>query len=279
MKDLRTLPEDIYNLFDPNIQHTVNEENIDNMLGELKSLLMARLGKRSDNDHSNLRFSNIGQPDRKLWYLVNGTKQEELTPQTYFKFLYGDVIEQLIVFLAKEAGHEVSHEQAEVEVEGVKGHLDCVIDGVTVDVKSASPFGFAKFQDGRLFEEDPFGYVKQLAGYANVVTPETGGAFLAFNKVNGEICILNLGPSMLTGNKPEDRITHLKEMVKLPEPPAKCYPDVPDGKSGNMKLGTACSYCNFKAKCWDNLRGFAYSTGPRYLTKVKLLPKPPEFPV
>jgi hypothetical protein len=276
-KNLATLPEDIYNLFDPNTKHEVNEENIDSMLGELKSLLISNLGGRGDSDHSGLRFSNIGRPDRQLWYTVNGAEREELTPQTYFKFLYGHVIEQLIVFLAKEAGHEVTHEQAEVEVEGIKGHLDCVIDGVTVDVKSAAPFSFQKFENGKLYEDDPFGYIKQLTGYANVVTPDTGAAFLAFNKVSGEICIMNVGQSIVASNKPADRIKYLKEMVVQPTPPERCYEPVADGKSGNMKLPTGCSYCQFKWKCWDNLRGFAYSGGPRFLTRVVKVPDVPEF--
>ena len=71
----------------------------------------------------------------------------------------------------------------------------------------------------------------------------------------------------------------MKEVVAHDEPPARCHEAVPDGKSGNRKLGINCSYCSHKARCWadindgQGLRTFIYSTGPRYLTDVVKLPK------
>ena len=55
--------------------------------------------------------------------------------------------------------------------------------------------------------------------------------------------------------------------------PNRAFSDVPDGKSGNMKLGTQCSYCEFKKVCWPDLKTYIYSSGPRYLTKVVREPK------
>ena len=43
--------------------------------------------------------------------------------------------------LASISGHKVTQQQKQVEVEGVKGHQDCFIDGVLVDCKSASGRG------------------------------------------------------------------------------------------------------------------------------------------
>jgi hypothetical protein len=40
--------------------------------------------------------------------------------------------------------------------------MDCIIDGEVVDVKTASGYGFRKFKDGTLPEEDTFGYMAQL---------------------------------------------------------------------------------------------------------------------
>ena len=53
-----------------------------------------------------------------------------------------------------------------MEVEGVTGHQDCIIDGVVVDCKSASGVGFDKFKHNKLAEDDPFGYVAQISAYA-----------------------------------------------------------------------------------------------------------------
>lgn len=61
--------------------------------------------------------------------------------------------------------------------------------------------------------------------------------------------------------------------------PRRAFKDVPDGKSGNRKLDVNCSYCPVKRKCWPNLRGFAYSYGPVYLTHVAREPNVPEFEV
>ena len=31
--------------------------------------------------------------------------------------------------------------------------------------------------------------------------------------------------------------------MSLDTPPEKCYPNVPEGKAGNMKLNKGCFYC------------------------------------
>ena len=74
-----------------------------------------------------------------------------------------------------------------------------------------------------------------------------------------------------------DRIKHVKKLVELPTPPEVCYESIADGKSGNQKLAVGCSYCSYKKQCWPSVRGFAYSTGPRFLVEVVNEPKVPEI--
>src|SRR3546814_20158163 len=76
---------------------------------------------------------------------------------------------------------------------------------------------------------------------------------------------------------PQEKITHLKEVIEQEEPPPLCHQPVPDGKSGNLKLPTPCGYCAHKWRCHPDLRAFAYSNGPRYLTKVAKVPDVQEF--
>jgi len=276
--ELKTLPKDIYGLFDPDKDHVPSEENLEEFTTNLKELLRHRLAKY-EPPVSPLRFSALGKPNRQVWYdahPIEGGK-EKLVPKTYIKFLYGDIIEQLILFLAKEAGHEVSHTQEQVEVGGVKGHIDAIVDSVVVDVKSASPYGYKKFEQNTITEDDPFGYVAQLSGYADVLTPGKAGAWIANDKVAGDICVTPLAPVVIKHHAPGPRIEELKEIIASDTPPERCYEDVPDGKSGNRKLGTGCSYCSHKFRCWDGLRGFAYSTGPRFLTHVEREPDVPEI--
>ena len=233
--------------------------------------MRTRLAKREASTDP-LRFSSLGKKDRQIWHIAKGTPSEKMQPNTFMKFLYGDIIELIVLFLAKEAGHTVENEQGEVEVEGVKGHIDALIDGRVVDVKSASSFGFQKFKNHKLLEDDPFGYVQQLSGYSNVLTPEEAPAFLAVDKVTGNMHVMELSTSITTTHPPLDRIQHLKKIVASSEPPPHCYDTVPDGKSGNMKLDTGCGYCQFKNSCYPGLRTFIYSNGPMYLTRVVKLP-------
>lgn len=276
-KTLDTLVADIYDLFDPDKGHEPNEDNLNEFAENMKQLLRQRLAQREDV-RSPLRFSALGRKDRQLWMDAHPDGNEEkMSAKTYFKFLYGDVIEQLVLFLAKEAGHAVTLPQAEIEVDGVKGHIDAVIDGVVVDVKSASPFGYQKFKRGDVVNDDPFGYVQQLAGYSTVLTPGESAAWVAFDKVSGDICVSKLSQSIIADNPPAPRIAHLKEVINQDEPPALCYEPVPDGKSGNLKLATGCSYCPHKRRCFPALRTFLYSTGPRFLTSVVKQPEVPEL--
>lgn len=267
-KTLDTLVDDVYSLFDPKIKHEVNDQYIEEFGENIKTILRESLLGRDETNADVLRFSALGKPDRQLWYDAQGTDAEELLAKTRFKFLYGHVIEQLVLFLIKEAGHTVEAEQMEIEVDGVKGHIDAIIDGVLVDVKSASPYGYKKFENNTIHEDDPFGYIVQISGYSNVVTPDKGPAFIAFDKVHGDLCVTPISVSITEAHPPGPRIEHLKKVIASKEPPERCYKDIPDGKSGNMKLDTGCSYCKYKKACWPGLRTFLYSTGPRYLTKV-----------
>jgi len=277
-KSLDTLVDDIYAVLDEDNDHEASEENIQWAGETLKELLRVRLAERKT---PRLRFSNIGKPDRQLWYtLKHHDKREKLLPKHIFKFLYGDVIELLMLFLAKEAGHSVERAQEEIEVDGIKGHIDAVIDDVVVDAKSASSFAFKKFTDGRFLTDDPFGYIPQLSGYANALdNTESGAAFLVADKVHGDIAIARVAPELVAANKPSERIQHVKEVLASDQEPPKCYSDVPEGKSGNRKLNVNCSYCPFKFHCWrdsNNGRGlevYSYSTGPVFLTHVAKEPR------
>lgn len=275
-KQLDTLVSDIYELFNPTKTHEPDEANVEKAGEQFKELLRTRLREREPVDNP-LRFSSLGKKDRQIWYMANSkVGPEDMSAKTYFKFLYGDVIELLVAFLCKEAGHSLEREQEEIDVNGVKGHIDGILDGVLVDIKSASPFSYKKFKNQEVINDDPFGYVQQLAGYSNVVNPGEAAAWVAFDKVHGDICVSPLSVSIVEANQPAPRIEHLKEVIALEEPPERCYKDVEDGKSGNRKLDTGCSYCGFKHECWKGLRTFLYANGPRYLTNVVKTPDVPE---
>ena len=276
-----TLVKDIYQMIDTKeIPDGVDVEEAIETFGEnVKSILRNNITE-SKFDRRKLRMSNIGKKDRQLWYSYNGYKGEELMPHTRIKFLYGHLIEEMVLALTKLSGHTVTDTQKKAEVGGIKGSMDCKIDGIVTDVKSSSPYGFKKFKDGSLINDDPFGYVDQIKGYAHS-EGETEMGWLVMDKTNGHLTYLKYDmadESMWYWTKLNffsilERIKSIKKIVKLSEPPKRCYEPIPDGKSGNMKLAVGCSYCAYKHECWgDKLRTFIYANGPRYLVKVENLP-------
>jgi len=271
-KDISTLIEDIENLVAEGFKP--DPEAVKEFGEQLGRSAMASFAPRTKETY--LRMSNIGVPDRKLWYSINAPELgEDLSPSTIIKFAYGHILEDLLLFLAHTAGHEVVGMQSDMEVLGIKGHRDAVIDGMLVDSKSASSYSFKKFKEHRLEEDDAFGYIPQLNAYLKasqddpLLTVKDKFAFLVIDKTLGHVC---LDVHERKDVDIEAIIEHKKRMLGGPLPP-RCYPDEPDGKSGNRKLGAGCSYCPFKQSCWPGLQVYHYSNGPRYLTQVAKEPR------
>ena len=271
MKKIESLVEDIYEVLKTNqAAEGVDVEKVIDDFGEaMKNILKNQVLTKHD-DKRTLRMSNIGKQELYLWYLHNGYESEKMTSQTLMKFLYGHATEELVLALAELSGHTVTNKQGKAEVEGIKGSMDCVIDGVLIDVKTASPFGFKKFKEGSVRSDDPFGYLDQLRGYAESLGKDEGG-WLVIDKTNGALCT-NI-ESFKYDDDIKDRIKYLKCMVEDNISPEKCFAPVPDGKSGNLKLAMQCSYCVYKRHCYPEVKVFSYSTGPRFLTKIVNYPK------
>lgn len=280
MKSINTVVKDIYSLFGSGHKATPEEvkELAESMCGHINNSLAAREPKGT------LRASIIGTKcKRKLWYDVNRPDlQEPLDPWVKLKFLYGNLLEDIILFLAKEAGHEVVKRQAEVDVNGVKGHIDAIIDGVVTDVKSASGYGMGKFKEHRLEHDDPFGYKEQITFYSEglrddpSVSVKGEAAFLAVDKSNGQLVLDKYRITDRDRQELKEHVDQSIELVNSSDLPDRGFSDVADGSSGNRKLCTECSYCPYKNECWSGLRKFIYSTGPRWFTVVKKEPNVPE---
>lgn len=274
------LVEDIYRVVSEG--HDVTEAEAETFGREVGHIIAQRLRDTKEGGRKfTLRMSNIGKGARQLWYESRFGSEETIPPHTLVKFMFGDIIEQLVLFLTRLSGHRVTSTQNEVSLDGIKGHIDADIDGVTTDVKSASTHAFAKFRDGTLAENDPFGYVEQLAGYCKA--RDTDGAFLAVDKQNGHIAHLQFSKEELAVFDVEERIKYIKGVIDSDEVPERCYPDEEDGASGNRKLGVNCSYCSHKSRCWADandglgLRTFLYASGPKFLTHVAREPNVKEI--
>ena len=286
MKTIDTLVADIYSLFESSVPD-MSDDEVDNIIDKFGDALKVHLKRfiyEEERRRDTLRLSAIGKPERQQWYSASPHSKVkeniELQGRDKIKFLYGYILEELLLTLSSLAGHEVKDEQKEVSIEGVLGHQDAVIDNVLVDCKSSSGRGFDKFKNNYVSSDDPFGYIAQISSYAEA-NGLTEAAFLAINKQTGEICLSKVHSMEMINAT--DRVKYIKDMVNQSNPPDKCYSDVPDGKSGNRKLDVGCIYCDYKRDCWKDandgqgLRVFDYATNPRYLTQVSKMPNVEEI--
>jgi len=255
----------------------IEESDLDLTLARMKESILEWSNPSKRNSNFTLRMSNIGRPLRQLWYEKNLPLEKSVpSPATQIKFLYGHILEEIVLMLVRASGHTVTDEQKEVEVTGIKGHIDCKINGEVIDVKSASRIAFNKFRDGRLGEDDPFGYMAQLAGYEEAEN-SSGGGFLVINKEGGDICLYR--PEDLDKPNIKEHIKKIKKALNLATPPSRCYESVPEGKKGNMKINRNCNFCSYKFDCYKDanngkgLRAFKYSNGLNYFTHIEVPPR------
>lgn len=281
MANIDTLIEDIYDVVRG---HGGWDETVTEYLGKSINHTLSSHFADERSHGPTLRMSNVGTAcRRKLWYSINKSEEAEpLPPYVLINFTYGHILEDLILALAKAAGHDVSGEQDEFEIDGIVGHRDCVIDGVLVDVKSASNSAFWKFRNHELETNDPFGYLGQLSSYLYaakddpLVTEKRKAAFLVINKNNGRLVLDTYDLGDQVDNK-LDEIKQAKEMVADTTVPDRGY-DLKDfGKSGNQQLGFECSHCEFKTTCYPDLRVFSGWNGPVYMATVKKEPRMTEI--
>ena len=250
-KKLTNLVDDIYKVVN-SLTHgnelAISEDMYEEFGKDMSNALRHWATPQNFDDKPKLRMSNIGRPERRLWFDTNteADSVETLEPSTQIKFLYGHLLEVLLLFFVKLSGHKLDSQQKEVTVSGIKGHMDCKIDGEVVDIKTASGYAFKKFKEGTLGEDDSFGYLSQLAGYEEAEKTNYGG-FLVMNKETGELTIFI--PDDMDKPNIKHKIKNVKKIIKSKTPPDFCYSPVEEGKAGNMKIARNCSWCPHKIEC------------------------------
>jgi len=315
-KTLDTLQEDIYHVLNTGEGWT---DEIATWVAEDSRKALVRQMKPRKEGKPSLRMSSLGQPcERKLWYDFNVQKvlpknvkiNRKLDPWVKLKFIFGDLTESLLLGLVIASGHRLEGLQERVEIDGIVGHRDCIIDGMQFDAKSASTFAFNKFKNNQLKgfyntvnkggkregvwvppeKADAFGYISQNSSYlfASLDDPrikhKSKVGFLALDKQFAHVAVDIYDVSDQLEKKREE-IQHKKDMVKWDDPPdrvgwgtkfASKKAGEPD-PNGNIALDAPCSYCEYKEVCHPGLRTFLSSTGPLYLSRVVKEPKMTEI--
>jgi len=281
MPNIETLVEDIYGVIEGKGGW---DKTITDYLAKNISQIAESRFKEPQKPRGYLSLSSVGSPcKRKTWYRINKTEEAApLKPQLLGLFFYGDLLEALILSLAKAAGHDVQGEQDRLSVNGIKGHRDAVIDGVTIDVKSTSRYGMKKFKSNSLRDDDPYGYISQLSSYVYagkndpLVKDKDRGAFLVVQKDSFELHLdmYDFSKELVTKEKEIDEV---KNIVAGKLPDERLAPVPQSEGSKNTKLCFACTSCEYRKICWPEVRTFKYSYGKEYLVDVVKKPRVEEL--
>ena len=257
----------------------VTEENMDKFLLNIKEAFHSWNNPVREKD-GKLRMSVLGKPPRQLWYdRFSPKKTKDYDASLNIKFLYGHILEHLLLYLAELTGHKIGDQQKKVEIDNIKGHIDATVDGEVCDVKSASSFSFKKFKTGELVGDDPFGYHAQLSGYETGMGTNKGG-FLVMDKSSGDVCFYK--PDELAKPNVTTLIKTLQDTLKSDTPPDRCY-QLSETKGGNKSLPIGCQFCAHKWECYKDandgkgLRVFKYSNKFVYLAEVNRQPNVEEI--
>ncbi len=290
-RQITTLSEDIYHVLDATKNHVADTALAAAYAMRIGGeLAKASVQREAPRQKGRLWASDIGKSClRQHWYNFNEPQYgAKLNGYTKFKFLYGNILEEAVLYFAEEAGHTVTHPQHIVEhmLNGdwtIRGKIDGIVDQHLVDVKSTSSFGYKRYKDGITYANDSFGYIWQLGYYTRFIdVPAKAGGFIWIDKQNGHI---KYTPVDLPNRESIIlRANHIIEAVDEQETGVvRGYAPEVYGKSGNLKLPIGCAYCNFKQRCWrdsnngQGLRTFLYNQGPIDFTVVKREPKCPEI--
>lgn len=237
---------------------SVSEKTIDQITNDVRAALIRQFVDKRNKEFS-LRMSNVGRPLCQLWFEKNKPEEATTTSSNFLmNMMIGDIVEAVFKGLLTEAGVVYSNGEKVTLKAGkheIQGTPDLTTEGAVDDVKSASDWSYRnKFVDfNTLAANDSFGYVAQLAGYAKAMDIPAGGWWV-INKAKGEFkyvpaTTIDVDKEVQEIARKADALERNK-LVRCFEPVAETYRGKP---TGNLTLGTECSWCSYRYSCWDTL--------------------------
>ena len=239
----------------------LSDDNIDKIADDIKEALHRQFGSKNNRKEFGLRMSNIGKPTCQLWFEKNKPEEALPFPNNFvMNMMLGDIVEAVFKGLLRQAGvayQDSKKVSMELKIDSkIEGTYDIVIDDAVDDIKSASDWSYRNKFDSfdTLANGDAFGYVGQLAGYAQALGKRAGGWWV-INKSNGNFKYVPADGLDLS--KEVDKLSSNLDVIESNEF-KRCFESIPEtfrGKpTGNRILGTTCSFCRFKHSCWTNLQ-------------------------
>jgi hypothetical protein len=241
----------------------VSEAIIEQALEEFEAALRKQLG-RSAKEPFRLRMSNIGRAACQLQMEKSGAERTRFPANHILRMMIGDAVEVYLTAMLRMAGANITggKDQVSLSISGttIKGESDIDFDGAVWDIKSASPWAVKnKWSKGyrALAEEDSFGYIGQLYGYATGQGEEMGGWVVA-DKSSGEVVFVEATPTAQELKEIRQGIEKTINTVESDAPFERCFePEIEYFRrkpTGSKRLGTQCSFCDYKHSCYPDLQ-------------------------
>ncbi len=257
----------------------MSQETIEQVAVDIKDALNRQFNTKRD-EKFRLRMSNIGRPSCQLWFEKNKPETALPKPTTFImNMMIGDIVEAVFKAILRESNVKFENsEDVTLEIDEkttISGSYDLVINDAVDDIKSASDWSYKyKFDSYEtLHSGDSFGYVGQLAGYAQASNKKAGGWWVV-NKANGQFKYV---PAHIDMEKELDKVKkNIKavdsdELVRCFEPEPETFRGKP---TGNMVLNKNCTFCSYRQSCWETLRELpaqmSQAKEPKMVQYVKL---------
>ena len=126
MRDLTKVVPDIYThlqSLSDGVALPLTEKDINLTVEGIREALLSWAKPEERNKDFTIRMSNVGKPARQLWFEQRDKdSKKDIDAPTQLKFLYGHLLEEIVLMLVRMSGHQVTDEQKEVDINGIKGH-------------------------------------------------------------------------------------------------------------------------------------------------------------
>ena len=258
---------------------SMSQETIEQVAVDIKDALNRQFNTKRD-EKFRLRMSNVGRPSCQLWFEKNKPETALPKPTTFvMNMMIGDIVEAVFKAILRESNVKFKNsEEVTLEIDEkttISGSYDLVMNDAVDDIKSASDWSYKyKFDSYEtLHSGDSFGYVGQLAGYAQASNKKAGGWWVV-NKANGQFKYV---PAHIDMEKELDKVKkNIKavdsdELVRCFEPEPETFRGKP---TGNMVLNKNCTFCSYRQSCWEKLRELpaqmSQAKEPKMVQYVKL---------
>lgn len=239
----------------------IKDDWIEKAVAEFRDALHRQL-KPTEKRSFRLRMSNIGRPTCQLQMEASGEKGKDKQYNHILRMLLGDFAEIILMLVMKATDIPMTGSKKKVELKignhPISGEDDVEIDKKVWDIKSASDWAFRnKWKKGfdALLEDDPFGYLGQMAGYSVGSSRKMGG-WIVMDKSSGQISCIDASQDQKDYKETIKLMRKNVETIIKELPFEKCFEPIAEvfnrKSTGRKILAKQCSMCDFRGSCWPS---------------------------